>query len=291
MGWRTVVITKTSKLDYSLGYLVMRDVENTTKIHISEISVLIIGSTSVSLTAYLLNELIRAKVKVIFCDEKKNPSSELTAYYGSHDCSLKLKHQIAWSEDTKKYIWTEIICEKIRNQASVLEHFGLSRSEILLRYIDEMEFGDETNREGHAAKVYFNELFGMHFSRSQDSPLNAALNFGYSIILSVFNREIVSNGYLTQIGLFHDNMFNQYNLSCDIMEPVRPYVDVRVKEMNPTEFGKKEKTELLKLLNKGVSVASRNYTLLNAMKIYCKSIFMAMEENDTSAINFIKDEL
>ena len=58
MGWRTVVITKTSKLDYSLGYMVVRDVENTVKIHISEISFLIVGSTSVSLTAYLLNELI-----------------------------------------------------------------------------------------------------------------------------------------------------------------------------------------------------------------------------------------
>ena len=72
MGRRTVVITKTSKLDYSLGYMVVRDVENTVKIHISEISFLIVGSTSVSLTAYLLNELTKAKVKVIFCDEKRN---------------------------------------------------------------------------------------------------------------------------------------------------------------------------------------------------------------------------
>ena len=70
MGWRTVVITKTSKLDYSLGYMVVRDVENTMKIHISEISIIIVGSTSVSLTAYLLNELTKSKVKVIFCDEK-----------------------------------------------------------------------------------------------------------------------------------------------------------------------------------------------------------------------------
>ncbi len=31
MGWRTVVITKTSKLDYSLGYMVVRDVENKVK--------------------------------------------------------------------------------------------------------------------------------------------------------------------------------------------------------------------------------------------------------------------
>ena len=93
---------------------------------------------------------------------------------------------------------------------------------MLLRYVDEMEFGDSTNREGHAAKVYFNELFGMKFSRNADTPVNAALNFGYSLILSAVNREVVCSGYLTQLGLFHDNMFNQYNLSCDLMEPIRP---------------------------------------------------------------------
>ena len=31
MSWRTVVITKTSKLDYSMGHLVVRDVESTVK--------------------------------------------------------------------------------------------------------------------------------------------------------------------------------------------------------------------------------------------------------------------
>lgn len=80
MSWRTVVVSKTAKLDYSLGCLVVRDVESTTKIHISEISLLIIESVSASVTAYLLNELIKNKVKVIFCDEKRNPSFEVTPY-------------------------------------------------------------------------------------------------------------------------------------------------------------------------------------------------------------------
>ena len=55
MSWRTVVITKTSKLDYSMGHLVVRDVESTVKVHISEISVLVIESTAVSVTAALEN--------------------------------------------------------------------------------------------------------------------------------------------------------------------------------------------------------------------------------------------
>jgi CRISPR-associated endonuclease Cas1 subtype II len=76
-------------------------------------------------------------------------------------------------------------------------------------------------------------LFGKKFSRNDDCSINAMLNYGYSIILSVFNREVVANGYITQLGLFHDNMFNQYNLSCDLMEPFRPFVDEKVKEATP----------------------------------------------------------
>ena len=113
-------------------------------------------------------------------------------------------------------MWTQIVAEKIKNQAKVLEIYKLPQSSMLMGYIDELELNDKSNREGHAAKVYFNALFGKSFSRNDECPINAALNYGYSIVLSVFNREITANGYLTQLGLFHDNMFNQYNLSCDL---------------------------------------------------------------------------
>ena len=291
MSWRTVVITKTSKLDYSLGYMVMRDVENTVKIHISEISVLIIDSTSVSLTSYLLNELVKAKVKVIFSDEKHNPGAELTPYCGSHDSSLKLKCQIGWDEYAKKYIWTRIVSEKIRNQAAVLERFGIEGSGMMSEYIREIELGDASNREGHAAKVYFNRLFGKEFSRNKDCPINAALNYGYSLILSVINREVVCSGYVTQLGIFHDNMFNKYNLSCDLIEPLRPLVDVFAKENITTEFGSKEKRELLGLFEKEVTVDERKTTLLNGIKLYCKSVFGAIEAIDDSLICFVDYEL
>lgn len=269
-----------------MGYLVVRDVDSTAKIHISEISVLIVESTAVSVTAALLNEMISKKVKVIFCDDKHNPSFELTPYYGSHDCSLKLKRQISWNETVKQFVWTQIVAEKIKNQATVLSYYGLEQSNQLLAYIDELELNDKTNREGHAAKVYFNALFGKSFSRNDDCPINAALNYGYSIILSVFNREIVASGYVTQLGLFHNNMFNQYNLSCDLMEPFRPFVDTVVKDMNPQKFEKKEKLQLYSLLNDELKIDGRIQTFINAIKVYCKSVFSAIEDNDTSLIRF-----
>lgn len=90
MSWRTVIISSTAKLDYQMGYLVIRK-DDVTKIHLSEIETVMIESTSVSLTATLLCELTKKKIKVIFCDEKRNPSSELISYYGAHDTSLKVR--------------------------------------------------------------------------------------------------------------------------------------------------------------------------------------------------------
>lgn len=64
MSWRTVVISGNAKLDYQMGYMVVRRMD-TVKIHLSEIEILIIESTAVSLTAALLSELSKKKIKVI----------------------------------------------------------------------------------------------------------------------------------------------------------------------------------------------------------------------------------
>lgn len=290
MSWRTVVITSSAKLDYQMGYMVIRSYE-ITKIHIGEISTIVIETTAVSITVALLSELTKKKVKVIFCDEKRNPSSELIPYYGCHDTSSKVRGQIVWNNEQKAMVWTEIVGEKIKKQAELLEIFGLSEAEMLYQYIKELQFGDETNREGHAAKVYFNALFGMDFTRTTENSINAALNYGYSIILSAFNREIVANGYITQLGLFHDNMFNHFNLSSDLMEPFRPLVDRRVKDMLPDKFEHEEKMRLVNILNDEVIISGKCEYLNNAIKIYCRSIFDAINERDISLIKFYAYEL
>lgn len=290
MSWRTVVITQRAKLDLQMGYLVIR-MDKITKIHLSEINTVLIDSPAVSLTTSLLAELSRKKIKVIFCDEKRLPSSQLIPFYGSHDTSLKYKKQIQWTDEMKKFIWSEIVAEKIKQQAEFLDEKRREESKLLWKYKSEVLPGDETNREGHAAKVYFNALFGMEFSRTQENTINAALNYGYSIILSMFAKEIVSQGYFTQLGIFHDNMFNELNLACDLMEPFRILVDRQVYKMNLQEFGKEEKIELVDILNHSVYIDGNREYVSKAIRIYSKSIFDALNENDVSQIRFYKNEL
>ncbi len=291
MSWRTVVISKPAKLDLRLGFMMVRSSEETVKIHISEISVVIIENTMCSVTTALISELIKNKIKVIFCDEKQNPHAELVSLYGCHDSSLKIKRQAQWEAINKQRVWTEIVAQKIKKQAENLSHFGLKESGMLHEYLRQLEFNDASNREGHAAKVYFNALFGKSFSRSDDTLTNAALNYGYSILLSCFNREVVNNGYLTQLGLFHDNMFNPFNLSCDLMEPFRPMVDKLVKTADFNQFETAEKRQILSILQTEVMIDGRKQLLTAAIRIYTKSVLDAVESGDEAGIKFYQYEL
>lgn len=124
----------------------------------------------------------------------------------------------------------------------------------------------------------------MSFSRSDDNVINAALNYGYSILLSAFNREISMCGYLTQIGIFHDNMFNSFNLSCDFMEPFRPFVDRLVLKLNLDKFEHEEKIKIVNVLNETIKINGQNQYIANAIHIYTLSLFDALLENDVSKI-------
>ena len=109
-----------SKLDYKMGYLVVRSKESTTRIHLSEISILMLESTAISLTAYLLRELERQKIDVVFCDETRTPYGMLSSLYGSHNTALSYREQAAWKGETADLVWAEIIRQKIRGQRAVL---------------------------------------------------------------------------------------------------------------------------------------------------------------------------
>lgn len=290
-GWRVIVVTGRSKLDLRYNSISIRRDNGTDFIHIGEVNTLILETTTISITAALMCELIKQKVKVIFCDEKSNPHFELLPFYGSHDCSAKIKEQIAWTDFLKESLWTVIVTEKIENQMKLLKKLNKEEYKILQEYASQIEHNDNTNREGHSAKIYFSALFGNNFSRNKENSLNAFLNYGYQLLLSTFNKEIVANGYLTQIGIFHKNMFNYYNLSSDLMEPFRVIVDELAYKENPQKFEKDEKRKLQNILNLKFRINNVNHYLSDVVKIYTKSIFDALSSNDLSLVRFFQDEL
>ena len=284
MGFRTVVVNSRCKLEFRLNFLIVRG-EQEKRIYINEINVLIIESTAVSLTAALMSELIKNNVKVIFCDEKCNPSAELLPFYGAHNTSKRIKTQAAWSKEIKDEIWKVIIVEKIKRQASVLKRRGFIEEETLLNsYAMQVLSGDVTNREGHAAKVYFNSVLPDGVTRRSGGFINGCLNYGYAVLLSAINREITASGYLTQIGVWHDNEFNQFNLGSDLIEPLRTVVDETMLLILPED--KTFKRKMANILNYTAVFDGKNTTLDVALRGYVKSVLCALESNNPSIVTF-----
>ena len=291
MGWRTVVISQRAKVEYAMGYMVVRRQE-TYRIFMDEVQTVLIATPAVSLTAVWLNECIRRKIKVIFCDERRNPAAEVLPYCGSHDSSRQIRSQIQWTQESKEKIWQYIVREKIYQQVCVLQDYAhREEAEMLLRYRDAVQPGDATNREGHAAKVYFNVLWGKEFSRRDDTITNDALNYGYAILLSACNREITASGYMTQLGIFHDNIFNSFNLGSDLMEVFRPLVDRTVLSAHLVELGTEEKKGLIQVLHQTVWMEEKQTLVSQAIGIYCRSVFRAMEESNPALISLYRVKL
>ena len=278
MSFRTVVISNQSKLNYKNRFLVVKQDNDEKYIHLSEIDTIIVDSIAVSISSYLLKELSDSKINIIFCDEKHNPFGELSSYYSSHNTSKKIQKQINWSKENKDLIWQSIIKNKIINQALMLHKIKSDKYELLLSYIEDVLASDKTNREGHAAKVYFNELFGKDFVRNDSDNINAALNYVYAILLSTINKEVISNGYLTQIGIHHKNEFNEFNLSCDLMEPFRIIIDNFVYFNQDRELNTQYKLDIINIFNNRYNYENKNYVLKDIIKMYVKNTLESIEK-------------
>ena len=280
MSFRTVVITRQSKISYKNRFLVVKQENDEKYIHLSEIDTIIVDSISVSISAYLLKELADNKINIIFCDEKHNPFGEVVPYYSKHNTSKMIKEQIKWKVSDKDKIWSEIVKNKIMNQALLLKKTKSPKYKLILSYIDEVVDGDKTNREGHAAKVYFNALFGNDFVRNSDDSINAALNYGYAILLSTINKEIINNGYLTQLGIHHKNEFNEFNLTCDLMEPFRIVIDNFVYYNQERKLDTEYKLDIVNILNGTFKYQGKNHTLKDIIKMFVKNTLESINNLD-----------
>jgi len=288
MAFRTVVVTSRCKLEYSLNYLICRG-EDEKRINLSEISTLIIQNVGVAITAALLSKLMEAKVKVIFCDPKSNPQGELVSYYDNYGNFGKIKSQLEWQEEDKKKLWAEVTKAKILNQSRNLGFLHSPKETLLRSYASEVEPGDPTNREGHAAKVYFLSCFGPSFSRDQTIVTNAYLNYGYSILLSAINRAVKTLGYLTEFGIHHIGPTNPFNLSCDFMEPLRAFIDYQVlaKKVEETTY----KSYFAGILSEKVLYRGANMFLENALQSYVEGLLLWLNQPSPIFPPFIEYEL
>ncbi len=231
-GWRSLVCTEYDEFALNNGLIVMKKGDKECTLPIEQLRDLMIVAASSTISVPLLVALTEANANVIFCDKRYRPVAQLCGLNQNTSASGRLQQQIEWAQTNKDVVWSHIVHEKLLMQQKLLFHKEHPSANQIAVYGDAILPGDTTNREGQAARVYFHALFGKDFRRHAEDATNAALNYGYTILLTMMTRLVVLHGYNTSLGIHHCNPGNPFNLSCDLVEPFRPFVD-QIAAANP----------------------------------------------------------
>ena len=208
MAFRVVLIENEVTIKVKLNNLIVTKEGEDLWIPLDDISMIVMDNLSSMLSARLLCQLSEQGIGLMICNQKHLP----TGYYSSYDnhsrASKVIGYQIEKSKEYYEQLWRNIVTVKIQNQSKA--YFRLTNDLEGTRMIEEFSTGimngDKSNREAHAAKVYFlsNLLMGTSFSRgNEDILLNSGLDYGYAVLRGYIARVCVGYGLNTQIGIHH----------------------------------------------------------------------------------------
>ncbi len=247
--WRNILITNPAKLRCENKALIIEQDCNY-KIPLEDIGSIIIDCPKVILTVPLLSMCAEYGIAIYISNSRHIPNGIFLSF-GSHNKILNLlKLQLNLAKPVIKNLWTQIVKAKIKNQASCLKACGLiDEYNYLYKIASKVRSGDPDNIEARSAAFYFKNLFSKKFSRKDDeSMINSSLNYGYAIFRGEISRKLIAHGLQTELGLFHKNQGNKFNLADDLIEPYRPLVDLFTNTNKELVNKKLPKQQLIKLL-------------------------------------------
>ncbi|MCD8318074.1 MAG: type II CRISPR-associated endonuclease Cas1 [Paraprevotella sp.] len=287
---QTLMFKNPADLSLRQNQLVIRqkDIDREVTRPIEDIGVIVIESQMVKMTVPLLNELANQNVAVIFCDERTMPKSMLMTLEGNATLQESYRAQAEATLPMKKKIWKQIVETKIKNQSKLLHKIGKD-GDVLKSYYMNVKSGDSDNREGTAAKIYWNMLLGQQFKRARDgTPPNNLLNYGYAILRAAVARALLGSGLYPAFGIFHRNRYNAFPLADDMMEPYRPFVDETAYHLyydgNHSELDQDAKFELQRILFCDVKMGQVTRPLEIALSSTTASLLKAFR-NETDKLS------
>ena len=207
-----------------------KETQEESSVPIEDIGFVVIENNQIYISIPAINALTENNAAVIFCNEKHLPFSMNLPLDCNTIQNQLFSAQISATIPTMKNCWKQIIEQKIKNQAKVLEKYNINSKQLKM-FSQEVKSGDTTNREAMAAKVYWDLLLGDNWLRDRfGSYPNNFLNYGYSILRAATARALIGSGLLPTFGIHHHNKYDAYALADDVMEPFRPYIDDEVIE-------------------------------------------------------------
>lgn len=280
---RSVVVENPARISASRGQIKI-DTEGSSggSVPAEDLGVLLLESSRTSLTVPTLQTCAKYGTAIITCDERLLPAGIFLPLSGHHAHGRILRAQIESSLPTQKRLWKQIVSAKLANQAKLLESLGLNHVRIA-RLSREVRSGDPENLEAQGARLYWKELFGRDFRREVGGEgQNAMLNYGYAIVRASLARICVTAGLHPTIGIHHSNQFNAFCLVDDLIEPMRPFVDLVVRELvmdkGSKGVGREEKVALIEVLQRQTSWRKENFALHSAMPRYVRNFVECLSE-------------
>lgn len=250
---RTLFFCNPCRLSLKNAQLVIENHESgeVKTVPVEDIGVVLVENQMVTFTIPAMNALVENNCAVVFCDARHMPTSMLMNLDSNSVQAETYRYQMDASVPLRKNLWKQVVEAKIRNQANLLNELGKEGAS-LKPYYSNVKSGDTDNREGIAARIYWDKLFDGNFIRSRDgSDPNAMLNYGYAILRAGMTRSIMGSGLFPAFSLFHKSRYNAFPLADDLMEPYRPYVDQIVFSLfseGITELNGMSKQALLRLM-------------------------------------------
>ncbi len=293
MGWRIVCIEEAMRINYQLNSIGVLQKDEIVWICLDEIDMIIIETLMCNTSIKLLSEIAKKGISLVICGENHMPLGVLQGITDNQRAAKYNRYQIEWDKAVKQVVWQKIVKQKILLQMVVLYKMKkLEKIEILKGYIDQVEKGDITNREGLAAKVYFHELFGLDFvrKRNADDIINSSLNYIYQIARAKIAQEIVAHGYISSLGIFHCSEYNYFGLADDIIEVYRPIIDyytIQLIEEEEVEFMTSMfKEKLLNIMYQYINFGKSKQKIIESIRLYVISITDALTNSTIENITF-----
>lgn len=296
---RTIEISREpAHLSLRLGQLVLeREHEPVSTIPCEDLGMVVVDHPQVSYTHSALAALVEHDAVVVVCGKNHLPAGLLLPMTDHSEVVWRLHDQIAVSKPLRKQLWRQIVQAKIRAQANNLTTGTPARTR-LLELARTVRSGDVTNHEAQAARAYWSAWLTDDAKTSevlktsevsqqtrQSSPfrrdangedeINGLLNYGYSILRAAVARAIVMAGLHPAFGLQHCNRSNLFCLADDLLEPLRPLVDARVRELvrlSQTELSPITKAALLQLLTQEATTGGEAGPLMVTLHRYVASL-------------------
>lgn len=273
MAFRVVLIENEVAIKVKLNNLIVTKEGEDIWIPLDDISIIVMDNLASMLSARLLCQLSEQGIGLMICNQEHLPTGYYSSYNNHSRSSKVIGYQINKEKDYYDNLWKQIVEAKIRNQAKAyLRLLGdYDGSYQVAAFAMDILNGDKSNREAHAAKVYFNLLMGTSFSRgNEDILLNSGLDYGYAVLRSYIARVCVGYGLNTQLGIHHKSEYNRFNLVDDLMEPLRPLVDIVAFEMMKEDlyFTAEHRRKLVNILNMKIRYRDKKMFVCNMIENY-----------------------